>query len=100
MYKRQALESYVRFTVKTDEYERSVAGSVFADGRPKIVRELGYPATARGKVAMIFTDLPVIEVTPQGLKLLEVCPGLSAADVQSVTEPTLIVAPDLREIEL
>ena len=70
------------------------------DGRPKIVRELGYPATARGKVAMIFTDLAVIEVTPQGLKLLEVCPGLSAADVQSVTEPTLIVAPDLREIEL
>ena len=33
-----AFESYVRFTVKTDEYERSVAGTVFADGRPRIIQ--------------------------------------------------------------
>ncbi len=33
-----AFESYVRFTVKTDEYERSIAGTVFADGRPRIVQ--------------------------------------------------------------
>jgi len=33
-----AYESYVRLTVKTDEYERSVAGTVFADGRPRIIQ--------------------------------------------------------------
>jgi D-3-phosphoglycerate dehydrogenase len=33
-----AYESYVRFTVKTDEYERSVAGTVFSDGRPRIIQ--------------------------------------------------------------
>lgn len=70
------------------------------DGKPKIVAELGYPATARGRVGMIFTDLAVIEVTPEGLVLKEVMPGLSPADIQSVTEPALRVSPDLREIEL
>lgn len=73
---------------------------VARDGTPKIVRELSYPPTGRGRVHMIFTDLAVIEVTTSGLLLKEVYPGLSAADVQSVTEPELLVAPDLREIEL
>jgi D-3-phosphoglycerate dehydrogenase / 2-oxoglutarate reductase len=38
-----AFESYIRFTVKTDQYERSVAGTVFSDGRPRIVqvRDIG-----------------------------------------------------------
>lgn len=70
------------------------------DGRPKLVSELAYPATARGKVGMIFTDLAVIEVSPRGLVLREIYPGLTPADLQSVTEPELIVADDLREIEL
>jgi 3-oxoacid CoA-transferase B subunit len=70
------------------------------DGTPKIVRDLTYPATAKGKVDKIFTDLAVIDVTPQGLLLREVYPGLSAKDIQSVTEPTLRIASDLKEIEL
>jgi len=70
------------------------------DGEPKIVRRLTYPATAKKKVDMIFTDLAVMEVTPQGLLLRETYPGLSAQDIQSVTEPKLIIAPDLKEIEL
>ena len=71
-----------------------------AEGSPKIVANLSYPATARRKVSMIFTDLAVIEVTPSGLLLREVYPGLSAADIQSVTEPKLQIASDLKEIEL
>lgn len=70
------------------------------DNQPKIVKELTYPATATGKVNMIFTDLAVIEVTPKGLLLKEVFPGLSADDVQQVTEPRLIISPDLKEMEL
>jgi len=68
-------------------------------GGHKIVDELTYPVTALGKVNMIFTDLAVIEVTPQGLLLKEVAPGLSAGDVQSVTGPRLIVSPDLKMME-
>ncbi len=70
------------------------------DGQPKIVNELSYPATAKGKVNMIFTDLAVIEVIPQGLLLKELYPGLTLEDIQSVTEPKLIISPDLKEIEL
>jgi 3-oxoacid CoA-transferase subunit B len=70
------------------------------DGEYKIVNELTYPATAVGKVSKLFTDLAVIEITPQGMVLKEVAPGLTAADVQSVTEPKLIIPPDLKEMEL
>jgi 3-oxoacid CoA-transferase subunit B len=61
-------------------------------GTPKIVRDLTYPATARGKVNKIFTDLAVMDVTPQGLVLREIYPGLTVEDIQSVTEPKLLVA--------
>jgi len=69
------------------------------EGNAKIVNEITFPPTTAGKVNMIFTDLAVMEVTPKGLVLKEVAPGLTAADVQSVTEPKLIVSPDLKEIE-
>jgi len=69
-------------------------------GELKIMKELTYPATAEGKVHMIFTDLAVMEVTPQGLLLREVLPGLTPADIQSVTGPELIISPDLKDIEL
>jgi 3-oxoacid CoA-transferase subunit B len=70
------------------------------DGDYKVVKELSYPATALGRVSMLFTDLAVMEITKKGLLLREVAPGVTAEDVQSVTEPKLIVSPDLKEIEL
>jgi len=70
------------------------------DGQPKLVTELAFPATASGVVNMVFTDLAVIEVTADGLLLREIYPGLTPEDIQSVTEPKLIIAPDLKEIEL
>ena len=69
------------------------------DGQPKIVSELSYPATAEEKINMIFTDLAVIDVTPEGLLLKEVYPGLTPEDIQSVTEPKLIISPELKDIE-
>jgi len=69
------------------------------NGEYKIVNELTYPATTVGKVSMLFTDLAVIEITPEGMVLKEVVAGLTADDVQSVTEPKLIISPDLKEID-
>jgi 3-oxoacid CoA-transferase subunit B len=46
------------------------------------------------------TDLAVIEVTPEGLLLREVAPGITPQEVQSVTEPELIISPGLKEIQL
>ncbi|MBM2824341.1 MAG: Succinyl-CoA--3-ketoacid-CoA transferase [Dehalococcoidales bacterium] len=70
------------------------------NGEPKIVKECTYPLTAKGVVNLIVTDLAVIVVTPEGLLLKEVALGLTAEDIQSVTQPKLIVSPDLTEIQL
>lgn len=70
------------------------------DGKPKILRKCSYELTAPQCVDLIVTDIAVIEVTPEGLVLKEVAPGWSAGEVQALTEPKLITAPDLKEIEL
>ena len=70
------------------------------EGGLKIVKKCTYPLTAVGVVHLIVTDLAVIEVTPGGLVLKEVAPGISAEDVQSVTEPKLIISPELKEMQL
>jgi acyl CoA:acetate/3-ketoacid CoA transferase beta subunit len=51
-------------------------------------------------VDLIVTDLAVIEVTPKGLVLKETAPGWTAKEIQALTEPKLIMARDLKEIEL
>lgn len=70
------------------------------DGQPKIVNQCTSPLTAPECVDLIITDVAVIEVTPQGLVLKEVVPGWTPQEVQSLTEPKLIVSPDLKDMEL
>ncbi len=70
------------------------------DKKPKIVKKCSYPLTGVQCVDVIITDLAVIEVTPGGLVLREVAPGYTAGEIQAITEPTLRVSEDLREIEL
>jgi 3-oxoacid CoA-transferase subunit B len=67
-------------------------------GQPKILKECTFPLTAKGCVNLIVTDLAVIEVVKEGLVLKEVAPGLSVADIQSVTEARLVISPDVKEI--
>jgi 3-oxoacid CoA-transferase subunit B len=69
-------------------------------GELKILKECHYPLTAPRCVDLVITDLAVIEVTGKGLLLKEIAPGWTVAEVQAVTEPKLIVADDLPEIEL
>jgi 3-oxoacid CoA-transferase subunit B len=68
-------------------------------GDYKVVKKCTYPVTAVHVVKLIVTDLAVIEVTEKGLVLKEIAPGLTAENVQSVTEPKLIISPDLKEVQ-
>ncbi|HWY26766.1 MAG TPA: CoA transferase subunit B [Candidatus Angelobacter sp.] len=66
------------------------------DGEAKIVKRCSLPLTGLGVVNMIVTELAVIDVTPEGLVLREIAPGVTPEDVQKVTEPKLLRAPGLK----
>jgi 3-oxoacid CoA-transferase subunit B len=63
---------------------------VARDGERKIVNECTLPLTGRGVVHRVITDMCVIDITADGVRLVELAPGLSRADVEAATEPVLI----------
>ena len=64
---------------------------VAKNGDRKILKNCTLPLTGVACVHRIITDHAVLDVVPGGLKLVELAPGLTVADVQAVTEPKLIV---------
>jgi 3-oxoacid CoA-transferase subunit B len=70
------------------------------NGAPKVLKECSLPLTGRAVVHRIITDLAVLDVTPEGLVLRELAPGVSARDVQAKTEPTIKVPPDVTEVKI
>jgi 3-oxoacid CoA-transferase subunit B len=69
------------------------------DGAPKILKSCRLPLTGMKVVDTIVTEMGYINVTPEGLVLEEVAPGLTADDVQKATEARLIVSPNLKTME-
>jgi len=69
------------------------------DGQPKILKKCTLPLTGVKVVHTIVTEMAYIQVTPTGLVLEEIAPGITADDVQRATEPTLILSPTLKVMQ-
>ncbi|GAB3968696.1 CoA transferase subunit B [Actinoallomurus acanthiterrae] len=59
------------------------------DGSPKVVKECSLPLTGAACVHRIITDLGVLDVTPEGLVLVETAPGVSEQEIRARTEPPI-----------
>jgi len=63
---------------------------VAKDGSYKIVNECSLPYTGRRVVQRIITDLAVLDISPEGLKLVQLAPGVTREEVAEKTEPPII----------
>jgi 3-oxoacid CoA-transferase subunit B len=70
------------------------------EGQPKILKKCTLPLTGVKVVDTIVTEMAYMRVTPHGLVLEEVAPGFTAEEVQRATEPTLILSPSLKRMEI
>jgi 3-oxoadipate CoA-transferase beta subunit len=61
-------------------------------GESKVVEQCTYPLTGIACVSRIYTDMAVLDVTPQGLRVREMAPGLTFNDLQAATAATLLPA--------
>ena len=69
-----------------------------AKGSHKILKECTLPLTAKEEVNLIVTEMGVIEVTKDGLVLIEINPEFTVEQVQEATEATLIISPNLKHM--
>jgi len=60
------------------------------NGEPKLVRACALPLTGLGVVNRVYTELAVVDITPDGFRLVELAPGVSFDDVQQRTGAPLL----------
>ena len=68
-------------------------------GESKLLSECSLPLTGVNCVKRIVTNLAVMDVTPDGFKLLERAPGVSVDEIESATEGRLIIEGEIPEID-
>ena len=68
-------------------------------GESKILKKCTLPLTGVGCVKKVVTEMAVLEVTPNGFKLLERAPGVSVEDIVKSTEADLIIGGEIPEMQ-
>lgn len=69
-------------------------------GESKLLKRCSLPLTGVGCVRRVVTNLAVLDIVPEGFKLVERAPGVSVADIVAATEGHLIVEGDIPEMNL
>jgi len=69
-------------------------------GQSKLLRQCSLPLTGVGCVKRIVTNMAVLDVCPEGFKLLERAPGVSVDEIKAATEGRLIVEGEIPEIQI
>lgn len=69
-------------------------------GDSKLLKQCSLPLTGVNCVKRIVTNLAVLDVTPDGFKLLERAPGVSVDDIKTATQGRLVVDGDIPEIQV
>ncbi len=69
-------------------------------GNPKVLKKCTLPLSAKKCVNLIITDKAVMKVTDKGLVLMEVAPGVTVDEVVKITDADLLIADDVKEMEI
>jgi 3-oxoacid CoA-transferase subunit B len=67
-------------------------------GESKLLKRCSLPLTGVGCVKKVVTELAVLEIVPEGFKLLERAPGVSVEDIKNATEGNLIIEGEIPEM--
>ncbi|MEL1245967.1 3-oxoacid CoA-transferase subunit B [Flavobacterium sp. DGU11] len=67
-------------------------------GESKLLKRCSLPLTGVGCVKKVVTELAVLEIVPEGFKLLERAPGVTVEDIQNATEGNLIIEGEIPEM--
>jgi 3-oxoacid CoA-transferase B subunit len=70
------------------------------EGNSKLLKACTLPLTGKEVVKRIVTDLAVLDVTPEGFKLIERAPGVSVDEIIKATSGNLIVEGEIPEMEI
>jgi 3-oxoacid CoA-transferase subunit B len=69
-------------------------------GESKILKKCSLPLTGVGCVKKVVTELAVLEITPNGFKLLERAPGVTVEEIIKATEAELIIEGEIPEMKI
>jgi 3-oxoacid CoA-transferase subunit B len=67
-------------------------------GESKLLKRCSLPLTGVGCIKKVVTELAVLEIVPEGFKLLERAPGVTVEDIKNATEGTLIIEGEIPEM--